>query len=373
MRYVIFSLLVFLAVVSHGQDVPYESLPDAVQRGAVEVTPRAEGKKLWLKVRIWNTLKKVLKIKIPPGLHFRSDEPKAQDLLTVEEMTISIPAQQAVLVDMQGHCMQHYNYGPSDKDLYHFNGFAPRPLKILADSLAKYPALQWEYAQAFVWILTDHELPLLKKFYVDQILEEDVRNIATYVAEVSGLAPIQVIGVSGDKQRPKLGFFMKKGVLSFQNALPREVSFALYDENDSLIHSYFAWRKLKPGIFHYAFGVNEAIYENEPPRYYAKVKDMSGAVVAEMRVTENTEMVYKMPVPLSFNLQFTLDKPLRFAKLKLYLENGELVQELSRYRLLEAGMYDMSVETKHIYQEGTSFIAKLEDLDGNIIHEQRVR
>jgi hypothetical protein len=155
--------------------------------------------------------------------------------------------------------------------------------------------------------------------------------------------------------------------------LYRNVSFGLYDENDSLMHYYFSNRRLKPGIFHFAFGVNEAIYEDKPPVYYVKVVESSGEVIAEMRVDEHTEMVYKEPVSLSFSMRFKLDQALHYVKLNLYLPDGTLVQELSRYKLLEAGEYDFTIKTEHIYEKGKTYTVKLEDRDGEVYHQQEVQ
>ena len=373
MKYIILSLLLILVVETNAQDTTDVDLPSAVEQGDVEISTHAKGRRLRLQIKIWNKLKKVLRLEVPPGLHFRSKDPKAQDLLTVDDMSISIPAQKSILIDMQGFCMQHYHYGPSDKDIYYFDGFAPSPLKILADSLAEYPSLSREYKQMFVWAISDSKPMVFKEVYVDPLLEEDTRNIVNYVSRISGLAPVQVIAISSPDQKPKLALFMQKGVLSFQNSSPRIVSFGLYDENDSLMHYYYRNRRLKPGIFHYAFGVNEAIYEDKPPVYYVKVVDSSGEIVAEMQVDENTEMIYKETVPLSFNMRFSLDQSVHYVKLNLYQPDGTLVQELSRYKLLEAGEYDFNVETEHIFEKGTTFTVKLVDRYGNVYHQQKVQ
>lgn len=92
-----------------------------------------------------------------------------------------------------------------------------------------------------------------------------------------------------------------------------------------------------------------------------------------MRVDDNTELVYKQSVSCTFTVNFTLDKLLKYVKLNLYLKDGTLIQELNRYKLLEPGIYDISIEFEHIFEVGTTFIAKLEDANGILYHQQQVK
>lgn len=367
-------LLLLISIHSFGQNASLLDLPAAHKNNMVEIQVEAVGG-LYptenLKCKIKNLRKKEMQIRIPPGLHFKSAISEAQDLITVREVLLVIGPGSEKEIGLKGYCMQAFNFSPSEKDVYHFSGYTPFPLKTLADSLDKYTPLDILYGQMFVWTISDSK-PLYP-IAVDSSLLAGAGNVMSYVANASSQAAASVSAESHDAGAvftPSIEVFSKKAVLVFHNPLTQRLSFKLYNESGEELYSFFENRQLNHGIKHYTFGVNEVIPYGEEAVFYVKIQKQSGEIMAEMEVNENTEEKDVSPFKLSFPFQFELKKSVQYVKLNIYLEDGTLVEEFHRYKKMGHGKYNIHVGFMHLYPAGTSFIARLEDRNGTLYHEQ---
>ncbi len=372
MKTIYFSLLLLLTINCFGQELQRISLPMAVENGSVEVQAIANEKRLGLNLKLKNNLDQVLDLQIPPGLHFKSKDEGAQDIFTIQEKAIKIHPKQTSVISIQGYCMQHYNYGPSRNDLYFFEGFASQPLKVLADSLVKYPSLNEAYAQQFVWALTDN-ISIGRNIYVDPSIESGIRNIVNYVCQQTNQPEASVIGLQPFAPQPELHTIMIKAMLAFHLPESKTASFGLFDENHQLVKAYYVNRHLPPGIHRYTIGVNKVVENEEEPVFYGKVMMSTGEVLAQIRLDKDTEFQNVESKTVKAPLRLNISEKVNFVKLNLYRKDGAFFQELGRYKVLEPGLYDIDIEFDHILEQGAVFFVKLEDANGRTYHYQEVK
>ncbi|WP_225000222.1 hypothetical protein [Cesiribacter sp. SM1] len=373
MRLYLLLVLLLISASAFGQHTDYVDLPTAVYTKSVEVKATSAGglgkENLFIKIK--NLINKVIHVRIPPGLHFKSKDPGAQDLFTVKEVLISLEPGSEKMINSRGFCMQATNYSPGVNGEYLFNGFAITPLKILGDSLAKYEVVADEYGQMFVWAITNNRS--LYDISVDSAMLGSASNIMNYVAGVTNTEAGRVSIKKNYLDLPSIETFSKKAVLAFHNPVDEVASFVLYDARGREKYHYFTNQKLGAGVKHYTFGVNETIFSTDNPRYTAKVVTASGKVLAQMDVDKSTVETPVSPEVLKHTMQFSIEKPLEYVKLNIYLENGTLVQEFKRYRQLGIGNYDLYIEFLHLYPPHTRFVAKLEGVNGKVYQQQLMK
>jgi hypothetical protein len=309
-------------------------------------------------------------IKIPPGLHFKSAILANQDLMTVSEQLLALAPQAQLSVQLQGLCMQAGKYAPSRKGSYTLSGFADPDLKGLADLLYKYDPLTQHYGQMFVWAITDNRT--MFDVSVDSSLVEAARSVIDYVTEKTGQDKVSVTIEARKSIKPKLEVFSKRSSLAFHNPLEQVASFHMYDADGNIMYTMYRDKKLGRGIRVHEFGMNDMVLAGSNPVYYFRVITKTGKILAEKQVNRTTEDVKIEPELLNFRFEYQLKAPVKEARLKVYLQDGTLLEEFKRYTNLQPGNYAIDMKFLHLYPANTTFVAKMESPDGLVHKEQLV-
>ncbi|EMR03822.1 hypothetical protein [Cesiribacter andamanensis] len=367
------ALLLLLLLSSLAQAQQETPLQQALAQNMVTLSAQAAGglgrQNLQLKIR--SLLKRQIRLRIPPGLHFKAQDSGAQDLFTATEDVLVLEAGAEKLVSLQGFCMNASRYAPAARGVYHFQGLASPSLKVLGDTLARYPPLAEEWGQMFVWAITDGRG--LYPVYVDSAFVRPATSLMAHAAAASGQASAGVHVKAKESRSPTVTVFFKKGVLAFHNPTDQRASFILCDAQGNKKWAYYENQPLSHGLKHYTFGVNEIVAVGDEPVYWAKVISESGRVLAQMKVDRHTEARDVQPSVLSFTFQFELRQPVRRASLTLYLQDGTLVEEFKRYSELGIGAYDLHIQFLHLHKTNTPFVAKLLGEDGRVLAQQLVK
>lgn len=365
-----------------GQSKPlneYTDLINAVRSSQVQVNPLPQGGlgKANLKCLFKNLTKRILYIRIPPGLHFKSHDEGAQDLLTAKAYLLALAPNSQKSVDMQGFCMEARNYSPKSGEGYSLKGYASPALKMLSDSLNLYQPIAEDYGQMFVWALSDK-----KPLYTVEVAKPFVRpakNIMRLVADVAGLptAPVHAYVLpkqTKDTPRPKptVKTFSKRVNLAFHNPKAQVVNLKVYDGTGQEVWSIFENKSLEAGLRLYTFAINETVLVTENPVYHYKLTNTQGELLAHKIVNSSTSEHAIKPTEFKFTFKAMLTKPIAEAKTAVYLEDSTLVEEFENLKSLKAGRYEFTYELHHVFPVNTKFIAKLVGPDNTVYQNQLI-
>src|SRR5688572_15257331 len=248
----------FVAAFTHIANAAATSLPDAVTRKLILITPKASGLGT-------NNLTCVLKnnslhevqVQIPPGLHFKAGQEGAQDLFTIKQELIVLKPRSEETIQLTGYCMNASNFPPRQHTTYIFKGYAAPPLRTLGDSLAQYQPMADGYAQMFVWALTDSRE--MYDFEVEKKYLRPATNIMNFVARAAGVPAVKVsvynpgktkngVPLSLNMPRPSVNVFSKRAILAFHNPMDQVASFKIYDDKGVVKHTLFENKKVRHGL-----------------------------------------------------------------------------------------------------------------------------
>lgn len=369
MRICILVLLFTVSLCCLGTTKEYADLTTAVQNQSVKIRAVSTGGLSGdnLKCRIRNLQKTTVYVRIPPGLHFISANSEDQDLFTVKEVLLAIEPQAEKTVLLKGFCMQASSHSPSANGIYTFNGYAPNSLKVLGDSLARYEPLAISYGQMFVWAITDH-----KKMYAITIGKpylQAAKNVMKYVADLTQQPYVQVSEGATDAL-PSVEIFSKRTFLTFHNPVNQVASFKMFNSQGREQYVLFKDRKINHGVQEYEFSLNDVVPVGVEPVYYFRVINSAGKMLAEMKVDKNTVPTQPLTVNADFTFQYSLEKPVKEATLKVYKEDGTFVEQFKNYSNLPIGNYQIHVKFIHLFPPDTKFIAKLESPGGTVYKQQ---
>jgi hypothetical protein len=309
-------------------------------------------------------------VSIPPGLHFKSLALDKQDLLTMDNSLLALGPQSKATVHLQGFCIQASRYIPTKDTSYKLTGFADESLKTLSELLYKHEFLVDHYGQMFVWALTDKRI--IHDVAVDSSMVEAANSAITYVSEITGLEPGKVHIEATRPVKPKLEIFSRKASLAFHNPTEQVASFYMFDADGNVMYTLYKDRKILRGIRVHELGMNDMVPTDTNPVYFFRVMAKSGKILAEKRVDRTTVENKIVPDTLKFRFEYQLDKPVKEARLKIYLPDGTLVEQFKQYTNLQPGNYAISLSFLHLHPAATKFVAKMESADGSVIREQLI-
>lgn len=107
-----------------------------------------------LQITMQNRTNKKVVIRINSGYRFISLDSATQDIISTQEELLTLNPNERQNVSLSGMCIQHHNAAPGAGDVFHFGGYAQRPLYRMARSI---DSANWQniQAQQAMWLLSD--------------------------------------------------------------------------------------------------------------------------------------------------------------------------------------------------------------------------
>ena len=369
MKSTLFFAFLLLARLEAGAQTPYTDVTAAATSGQALVTARANGLGTEnLTCTFTNLSGKELRLRVPPGLHFKASDSGAQDLLTYQQVLLVLAPTESKQARLRGFCIEHHDYAPHNNLVYALNGPAGKGLKPLADSLYRYPELAEGYGQMFVWAISDR-YPMYD-VGIKPAHKRGATNIMRYITSVTGL-PANKIVVSADA-RPTVRTFTKRVVMLYHSPSAQVASLKVFGANNRLVSELFSNRKLAPGVVRYTYGVNAMVRLTETPVFYVRLLGANDQVLKEIKIDDNTAEPNAEPATRKFAFEFKLAKPVKNAYFRVRLRDGALVEDVAKEAYLPAGGFRFNMGFHHLYPAGTKFVARLETEDGKVLAEQAI-
>lgn len=323
-----------------------------------------------LMLRVKNLVNSALKIKIKPGTYFKSEDPKAQDLVIVEAPELALEPSNSSDFMVQGYCTQRHNYSPGDNEVYVYNGLAKPKLKGMCDILVD--TIFRSGRQSNIWAVTNGNTYFDDLYAKDSSQLEKFNKLADYLYDNTG-ARIKVYVYNEDIHgylRNDEKIFSWRGVLNFVVPKPTKMNFKTLDKDGNVIHTYFKNRTLNSGLKYFEFGINDIYFSKDGPEYTTILETADGKRIIEQKINANTVLERATPHKKVVKVTLEIKKDVGPAYINLYDENGELYMVMSRLKNLKQGFFTYNLNVEYLGEEDQEFEIRFEDSRRNMYHSQ---
>lgn len=359
-----FFVLCLVSQLLYAEKQDHESIHTLIQRSEVQIEAKSNGglgaSNLLLKIK--NAVNRVLKIHIPSGTHFKSENEKAQDLIIAEDQYLTLQAGESKEFAYQGYCTQRNNYSPGQGELYVYNGLATGNLGELCD-IIKYPFLEGR-RQGLIWTITDNAAYYNRTYYAKDSFELDIYGrLSDFLNRTKNL---DIAIKKYDKEAH--GFidlnervFSFRGFMCFRVPVDTRATFQTLNKDGDIIHTYFKEGRLNAGLKFYEFGINDIVKDGEDPEYTVRVTNAKGELLAEEKVKENTVLEKKDTQSKNVTVSFEMKQYAAPFYINIYDAKGELYQVFKRYKSIKPGFYTFNINLEYFGDANQKFEVRLED------------
>ena len=254
------------------------TLPEAIAQGLVQLQSSGEGGHSGksLKLVIQNNQKKKLRLHIPAGLIFHSQDTSEQDLIVINSRAVEFEKAQKRTIRLYGMCTQASNSSPGTGSAFQMGSMASGNLGKLVSFIDE-KRITEQSAQYAIWAITDtHSLANI-----------DHPELLIFTAKLLGKIPPEYTLVHApSRSRPGAPAFVPrpsvvKGTFRYQTDKDIKASFGLYNDEGALLHSFFDDQAQRKG--HHQFKFHFEINNLPSGKYFARL--MNGVeVVRELEV-----------------------------------------------------------------------------------------
>lgn len=184
-----------------------------------------------LQVIIKNKSNTKVQIIVPAGMHFASVEEGIQDVITTQTMMLALKPNAQKSFPLQGVCIQSSNSGPTDEDLFTFNGKGVENLRTFALFLDE-KNIQSAQGQHAMWALADNQ-DVESLVSVSNDLDLMILN---EVLKIKGKPVWTAERVQEEKRNHEPTHRSTlRGSFRLDLSTPKQVDIALFTENNILI------------------------------------------------------------------------------------------------------------------------------------------
>lgn len=241
------SFLLFSSPIIFAKNI---TLTDALAKGLVELKVQGEGghtgKSLQLTIR--NLYKKKLKISIPAGMIFNSEDTTRQDLMLIEERILAIDGHKNRISKMYAVCIEAKNGSPRLGDKFNIGALAVGHLLNIAQFIAKEKMYRNSAAQYAVWAVSDSK----------RVENIDNGKLANHVADLLGKPRPEYVILHKTTSRPGEPAYREapsvlKGRFRFELKKAQLMTFGLYTKDGKLMHAFFKKKRKLRGQHKFSF------------------------------------------------------------------------------------------------------------------------
>jgi len=258
------------------------SLDEALKNSLITLEASANGGHSGksLKLRISNLDPGNWVLKIPAGYQFASNDPDQQDLVVIEEQSLTMKNIQTKDLFFQARCTQAGNRSPSAGSGFHYSGPVEGNLAKLVNFIDK-ANITDHSAQEAIWAFTNG-------FSLANIENEELKKLSaalkgvkkpTYTVVNTPVAPEEEAGLTAFETRAPA---ILEGAFACQLEKNIQASFGLFNREGEEMLQLFADRTLRKGTNRMRFSFE--ISNLDRGTYYARLQS-DGQVVAEEAMT----------------------------------------------------------------------------------------
>ncbi len=325
------SCFLFLFLILSGTSVFGLDLGDAVTHKLITAeiigTGGYHGESI--KITLQNRTRQPLKVRIPAGWIFESEEEQEQDLMVAEEQVLVLAPNARKSAFLYTMCTQSYNASPARLSTFLLGAFAKPSLLALAELINEKKYWERSASQSMVWKFANENKQGLRSIYGSDtvMMEAFAQLVVTYFKiprdqiefnKVAKPIPLTSISTSVD---------------TLLKAPLKNASMKVFDPNGELVKTYFENKELERGYFHRRFGV---FHRNGD----------TAAYTVELR--SGDELVYRRQVT-------SADTVVKVHKLKTGLMDFHY--SLEKNERADLGIYDGEGNLYHLVKEGHPFRA----------------
>ncbi len=298
-------------------------------------------------------------IEVNPGLIFTDQDSAAQNLMVVSSYRLALMPGSAKTLDVFTMCIEHHDYAPQTGDLFVLNREASGHLSSLAELISK-NNFQNSTGQSAVWALTDGT-------DIGDIYASDTAmagKLATFISNATG------------KPRPNIIVPKEHYIYSIRMnfihhfSKTTHVSLACYDSAGVLVKQYYKNRIIPIGMYVATFGINKVC--DKGTKFIFRLTDEKGTVIKERIIRESINEPRPEKWKYSTTFEYILEKAVNGARMSLYDDKGNLMEDLYTNRNLPAGGRRQTYTFHHAYGQNTTFYIRLKDPAGKVIVEQKL-
>ncbi|HFA48090.1 MAG TPA: hypothetical protein ENJ95_03620 [Bacteroidetes bacterium] len=256
-------------------------LNEAAQKGLVAFSVSGSGGHSGecIKVKLENTSRKKLEIRIPAGQIFEPGDSSLQNLMVTKEEIFLVEKGKTRIGRLYGLCVEATDGSPGEHSVFGLGKMAAGNLLKLAQHLSENNLHKNPYAQFAVWSVSDNE----------RLEEIGDPKLTKFVADLLG-KPMPEYHIKNRQPRDRLlpgqpanyrEAFAMNGLFYYTLENEKIVNFELYNEEGELLHAFFENRRQKRGYHKFRF---EFEIRNLPKgKYFAKLTS-GGEVIKELGV-----------------------------------------------------------------------------------------
>lgn len=315
---------------------------------------------------IKNNITADLFIRVPAGVVLNSEDPRAQDLIILEERYLMAQGRAISTFDFFGACTQLSNYAPKKEEKYKLGGMAPDALYNLAQIIND-NKLQSSIGQGAIWAYTDNK-PIDNVFHPDYV--DASWDMAKIIAEYRRENPPTRAQIVAAPRPATRVVFSARADMVYHAPREMQVELALYDSLGNNIRQYFPLKTVQGGLLLYTIGVNNILEQNTT--YFVRLKDQDGNVLKEISLSNN--QLYEETIAKRQRIEFEyINRQNAINTMTLEDADGNLIQELAKNRRESISKRKMNLELLHAFPEGTPLQIKVTRKDGSIVHVEQIR
>lgn len=288
--------LIFSSFSLQAQEIDFsEALEKKIIRTGIIGNGGHSGK--CLKLSLLSRSNSLLKIKIPAGWIFESEDSSTQDLMVMKEQLFVINPRASKTIDLFTMCTQSNNHSPNKGAYFQVGRLAQNYLLKLAQRVSQGSWHNSSTVQSAVWSIANGES-------IDNIYGSDttmVNAVVEVVSEATG--------------RPISAFYTaprEHSITSINTSMEAVVSKDLYaaslrayDANGVLVREYFNNKRIKKGFFYQRLGVFHTLGDSS--KIYLKL-EQGGELIAQKEVDNNSQVTELEKVFTTNRIEFEVDK-----------------------------------------------------------------
>ncbi|HAA10913.1 MAG TPA: hypothetical protein DCE41_04115 [Cytophagales bacterium] len=257
-----------------------------------------------MQVRVHNASDSTLRLQLEPGLYLMPDEDPLQRMIILEDQIIVVAPRDKQMYNLAVMCTEKYDSAPGRYSGYSVGDFAPTKVVEMAEVINDENWYDFT-GQSAMWAMHHPDVPLDYIHSEDQAKQAKLRFMVKRLREANGLPPIQdrveraqsrlgQVRVGEVPDREDQEYVISKWKISIQGEFRYTLAesimgtMQIFDETGEVVFTYFENQEIPAGERTFRFQFSTWTYD-EADQFYLRLKDQTGTVVKERRISTDSE------------------------------------------------------------------------------------
>lgn len=355
----IFFCLLLLASAVRGID-----LDEAVKKRLVEAEVIGLGGYRGEKIELTLTsrVRKPLRVRVPAGWVFVSDDSLEQNLMVLREQMIALRPGAPTTTRLYTACTQSSNASPGLRSAFLIGALAEDALLRLAQFLNENEYWDSGLAQRTVWNFANRSEGGLRRLSGSDTTM--LHQLADLTAEVFGI-PRDQIAINKTPKPIKISS-INTSVDRLLTQPLRKASLKAYDSAGNVVETYFTDIYLERGYFHYRFGLNHT--RGDSTRFMIRLTDGERLIEErEISIQDTVAKVHRMKSGLVDFHYFIKDD--HRANLGVYDSLGNLYYLIRKNHFFRGGNHHTQLRLTTYLPKRDDYVVRIQSGD-KVLSEQ---